>query len=53
MTCCKKKPTIVHVTKNMGCLSGYSYMVKPRDPARNLVALTMEMIKESAIADEF
>ena len=43
----------MHVTKNMGCLSGYSYMVKPRDPARNLVALTMEMIKESAIVDEF
>ena len=45
-------PTIIHVTKSLGYLSGYSYKVKPWDPARNLIALTMEMIKEGAIGDE-
>ena len=45
-------PTIVHVTKSLGYLSGHSYMVKPWDPARNLIALTMEMIKEGVIGDE-
>ena len=46
-------PTIVQVRKSIGCLSGYSYFLHDQVMRyRNLIALTMEMIKEGAIRNE-